>query len=168
MHQVRQASMVYFRHGGNSQGKDYLRNLAVKQAVIRPLSANIPFDRDGDAILFTLDRPRKLSIEINGERFSNLHLFANPLEENAPQPDDPNVLLLNPAIHRTEDIYRLAATPSFAGRQSPRMSFTLHRVCTTWKRPYCAYLPVLGSILLAEPSLSAHSFVRCRKCCHSG
>lgn len=112
MHQVRRASMVYFDMEGTVEVMIVCRNRSVEQAVIRPLSANIPFDRNGDAILFTLDRPRKLSIEINGERFSNLHLFANPLEENAPQPDDSNVLLLNPAIHRTEDIYRLAATPT--------------------------------------------------------
>lgn len=112
MHQVRQTSMVYFDMEGTVEVMIVCRNKSVEQAVIRPLSANIPFERKGEVILFTLDRPRKLSIEINGERFSNLHLFANPLEENAPQPDDPNVLLLNPAIHRSEDISRLTETPS--------------------------------------------------------
>lgn len=112
MHQVRQASMVYFDMVGTVEVMIVCRNRTVEQAVIRPLSATIPFDRNGDVILFTLDRPRKLSIEINGERFSNLHLFANPLEENAPQPDDPNVILLNSGIHRSKDIYQLAAVPT--------------------------------------------------------
>ncbi|XEC93528.1 glycosyl hydrolase family 28 protein [Paenibacillus tarimensis] len=111
MHNVRKASMVYFDMEGTVEVKVVCRNQPVEHAVIRPLSADIPFDLNDNVITFTLDRPRKLSIEINGERFSNLHLFANAPEVNAPQPDDPNVLVLKPAIHRTEDIYRLAATP---------------------------------------------------------
>lgn len=116
MHQVRHASMAYFDMEGTVEVMINCRSLSVEQVVIRPLSANIPFDWNGDTILFTLDRPCKLSIEINDERFSNLHLFANSIEENTPQPDDLNVLLLNPAIHRTEDIYRLAATPTANGK----------------------------------------------------
>lgn len=119
MHQVRQTSMVYFDMEGTVEVMIVCRNKSVEQAVIRPLSANIPFERNGEVILFTLDRPCKLSIEINGERFSNLHLFANPMEENAPQPDDPNVHLLNPAIHRSEDISRLAETPSAPDDKAP-------------------------------------------------
>ena len=33
-----------------------------------------------NAIFFTLTRPQCLSIEFNGDRLHNLHLFANPLE----------------------------------------------------------------------------------------
>lgn len=70
-------------------------------------------------MFFVLDQPRKLAIEINGERFANLHVFANRIEDDAPQPEAPNVLLLKPAIHRTEDIYRLAATPCEEGGATP-------------------------------------------------
>ncbi|WP_373228594.1 glycosyl hydrolase family 28 protein [Cohnella sp.] len=103
MHQVRQTSMVYFDMEGTVEVMIVSRNRSVEQAVIRPLSANIPFERHGDVILFTLDRPRKLSIEINGERFSNLHLFANPMEENAPQPDDPDIIYFAPGMHVLEE-----------------------------------------------------------------
>ncbi|MGO4273130.1 hypothetical protein AB4Z22_25375, partial [Paenibacillus sp. TAF58] len=63
------------------------------------------------------------SIEINGDRFSNLHVFANLLEEDAPHPDDPDVLMLNPAIHRMEDIYRLALTPTEKSGQLPKVIY---------------------------------------------
>ncbi|WHY17195.1 glycosyl hydrolase family 28 protein [Paenibacillus sp. G2S3] len=50
---------------------------------------------------------QKLSIEINGDIFRNLHLFANPMEKDAPQPEDANVLVVQPGIHRKPDLLRL-------------------------------------------------------------
>ena len=34
---------------------------------------------------FKLDRPRNLSVEVNGDIFHNLHLFANPIDKNKPK-----------------------------------------------------------------------------------
>ena len=34
---------------------------------------------------FKLDRPRNLSVEVNGDIFHNLHLFANPIDEKKPK-----------------------------------------------------------------------------------
>ncbi|KQX46907.1 glycosyl hydrolase family 28 protein [Paenibacillus sp. Root444D2] len=123
MHQVRKASMVYFDMEGSVEVEVECRKQTVKQVVIRPLSIAIPFVCEGNRIAFTLDRPHKLSIEVNGERFHNLHLFASPLEEQAPKPNDPDVLLLNPAIHRMEDIYRLVATPINTTGQLPKVIY---------------------------------------------
>lgn len=120
MHEVRPASMVYFDMEGTVEVEVESRlSEPVGQVVIRPLSAEMACRRDGNRISFRLDRPRKLSIEINGQRFSNLHLFANPLETDVPDPDGDNVLFLKPAIHRTEDIYRLARTPKGPERKAP-------------------------------------------------
>ncbi|ASA23491.1 glycosyl hydrolase family 28 protein [Paenibacillus donghaensis] len=119
MHHVRQSSMVYFDMEGQVEVKVDSIKRPIHEAVIRPLSASIPFEHTDQSIIFTLDRPQKLSIEINGDRFYNLHLFANPCEEDAPSPVDANVLLINPAIHRTEDIYRMMATPKIEGGQAP-------------------------------------------------
>ncbi|MDQ0889665.1 hypothetical protein QFZ81_004753 [Paenibacillus sp. V4I9] len=123
MHNVRSASMVYFDMEGTVEVQVTVLNQEVDQAVIRPLSSQIPFSSDENRVAFSLDRPSKLSIEINGDRFSNLHLFANPIEENVPQQDDPKVLVLKPAIHRTEDIYRLAATPVIPGGKTPEVIY---------------------------------------------
>lgn len=111
MHNVRQASMAYFDMNGSVEVRVECRKGPVHQVIIRPLSKQIPFELEGTAITFHLNEPCKLSIEVNGDRFGNLHLFANPPEENPPKPDDLNVLFLKPAIHRMEDILRLANHP---------------------------------------------------------
>lgn len=123
MHNVRSASMVYFDMEGAVEVQVTVLNQEIDQAVIRPQSSLISFSSDENKVAFSLDRPRKLSVEINGERFSNLHLFANPIEENVPQQDDPKVLVLKPAIHRTEDIYRLAAAPVLPEGKTPEVIY---------------------------------------------
>lgn len=51
-------------------------------AVVRPLSLHIQAVQPApDTLLFTLDHPAYLSIEFDGERKHNLHLFANPMEQ---------------------------------------------------------------------------------------
>lgn len=54
-------------------------------------------------VVVTLPGPRKISIEPEGKR-GPLLLFANPLEENPPKPDDPNVVYFGPGVHRPERI----------------------------------------------------------------
>ena len=72
-------------------------------ARIRPLSYDTPFTVDGATVTFTLTEPRNLSIEIDGDLFNNLQLHANPIESNAPDPDDPDVIYFGPGLHKTTD-----------------------------------------------------------------
>lgn len=123
MHDVRRASMVYFDMRGIVEIEIACLMQNADRVAIRPLSAAVPYAAEANRIAITLDRPRKLSIEVNGDRFGNLHLFANPLEEDAPRPDDPGVLPLKPAIHRTEDIYRLAAAPMETTGEPPKVIY---------------------------------------------
>lgn len=44
---------------------------------VRPLSYDIPTTQHGDTLFFTLDRPRYLSVEIDGDLYHNLQLFAD-------------------------------------------------------------------------------------------
>jgi hypothetical protein len=106
MHDVRNASMVYFDCSGPVEVEVTKNDGEIKEAVIRPLSGKIDYVCSGSRMIFTMDCPRKLSVEVNGERFHNLHIFANPLEENVPDPADPSVLAVRPGTHRTEDILR--------------------------------------------------------------
>ena len=55
-------------------------NGTVREVAIRPLSKGIEYKQIQNAILFTLEKPQYLSIEFNGDRLHNLHLFANPME----------------------------------------------------------------------------------------
>jgi hypothetical protein len=112
MHHVRSASMAYFDMKGTVEVTVISNKHRIEHAVIRPLSFQIPFQTEADALSFTLNRPCKLSIEINGERFSNLHLFANPIEIDTPKPGAPYVLQVHPGTHRfgdiAEEVHRLS------------------------------------------------------------
>lgn len=82
-HSVETASMAYFDMDGKVDVRVISRE-PVTSARIRPLSYDITPGVKGDTLTFTLDRPRNLSVEVNGDIFHNLHLFANPLDTNRP------------------------------------------------------------------------------------
>ncbi len=75
----------------------------ISTARVRPLSYEIPCQIDGNTLTFKLDRPANLSVEVNGDIFHNLHLFANPLEEYIPDPKDPEVIYFAAGIHEFAD-----------------------------------------------------------------
>jgi len=104
MHDVREASMATFDFAGTVEVEVTSVRKTVASAVIRPLSKAIAHSTAGNTISFTIDRPCKLSIEINGDRFHNLHLFANALETDAPDPDSANVLYVEPGAYNAESL----------------------------------------------------------------
>jgi hypothetical protein len=73
---------------------------AIQSARVRPLSYGITPLVKGNTITFSLSQPRNLSVEINGDIFHNLQLFANPVEINRPDSDDPNVIYYGPGVHQ--------------------------------------------------------------------
>lgn len=83
-HHTETASMAYFDFDGNVEVEVISNKNAVNTARIRPLSYEITPTVSGDTLTFTLDRPRNLSVEVNGDIFHNLHLFANPLDSHRP------------------------------------------------------------------------------------
>lgn len=84
-HNTEVASMAYFDFsGGDVEVSVTFNKGAVDTARIRPLSYQITPAVSGDNLTFTLDRPRNLSVEVNGDIFHNLHLFANPSDANRP------------------------------------------------------------------------------------
>lgn len=83
-HNAETASMAYFDFDGNVEVEVISNKANVESSRIRPLSYNITPIVSGDTLTFTLSEPRNLSIEINGDIFHNLHLFANPIDKNRP------------------------------------------------------------------------------------
>jgi hypothetical protein len=71
----------------------------VTSVKILPTSATIKTIIVSHSIIFTITKPQNLTIEINGEIVQSLHLFANPLEKNIPNPNDPDVIFYGPGIH---------------------------------------------------------------------
>jgi len=64
----------------------------------------------GNTLTFRLDKPSNLSVEINGNIFNNLHLFANPLVESIPDRRDPDVIYFGPGIHEFKDqVFKVAS-----------------------------------------------------------
>lgn len=65
---------------------------------IRPLSYGISASQEGNTLRFTLDRPRYLSVEVNGDIYHNLHLFADSIMER-PKVGRKDLIYLGPGVH---------------------------------------------------------------------
>lgn len=78
------ATMVQFDFSGKVEVLVQKNNGEIRSAVVRPLSKGIQPEIDGNFLLFTIDKPQKLSVEFNGDRLNNLHVFANPIIKNVP------------------------------------------------------------------------------------
>lgn len=112
MHNVRKASMAQFDMEGTIEVVITCNNTDVKVVTIRPLSYHVSFEQNQNVIHLKLDPPCKLSIEMNGDRFHNLHLFANPIEKDRPNPSDGHVVVMEPGIHLPGEIVGLATEPN--------------------------------------------------------
>lgn len=93
------ASLAYFDFQGKVQVAVRPAR-AFKAASIHPRSLGIQPAIEGQSIRFELDRPRKLTLLLDGSDRQALHLFANGLETDVPRPDDPSVLYFGPGIHK--------------------------------------------------------------------
>ena len=79
------SSFVHFDFSGNVEIEvTYNSSKPIKSVKIRPESKNIDYNQNGNKITFTLTEPQNLSIEINGDRHKNIHIFANPIEATPP------------------------------------------------------------------------------------
>lgn len=107
-HQAENASMGYFDFSGEVEVSVTYNKGAIAKARIRPLSYNIPHSVKGSTIRFTLHKAANLSIEVNGDIFHNLHLFANPVEAFKPDTRDTNLIYFGPGVHKIKgDILRV-------------------------------------------------------------
>lgn len=82
------ASMAYFDFDGSVEVRVTSHKGPVAESRIRPLSYGIQALTADSTLTFTLDRPRNLSVEVNGDIFHNLHLFANPIDTLRPSARD--------------------------------------------------------------------------------
>lgn len=93
------ASMVNFGMDGPIEVAVQKNNGAVEKVEIRPGSKGMTARLDGNIAYFALSRPMNLSIEFDGDRLHNLHLFANPPEPAVPDFADPDLIYFGPGIH---------------------------------------------------------------------
>ncbi|KAJ5708150.1 hypothetical protein N7488_007951 [Penicillium malachiteum] len=72
----------------------------VTSALIRPLSLGIKAELEHNEIIFTLDKPRDVMLELNGDKWKALHLLTNPIDENAPTKDTDDIWYFGPGINQ--------------------------------------------------------------------
>ena len=101
---IQTTSFAYFDFSGKVDVSVTYNKGPVKSVKIRPLSSGITPNIKGNTITFSLSDPRNLSIEVNGDIFHNLHLFANPLETFKPSSSDTSVMFYGPGIHYVGNI----------------------------------------------------------------
>lgn len=76
----------------------------LRNTVIRPQAAVASMTvEDEHTLVLTLDGPHKFSVEPDGRK-GPLLLFANPLEDDPPQPNAPDVIYFGPGIHQANKI----------------------------------------------------------------
>ncbi|BAV06999.1 endopolygalacturonase [Filimonas lacunae] len=100
---VQDASMVYFDMEGPVEVMVRKNNDNVREVKIRPQAYGIQPKVQGNVITFTLPQPRKISVECNGDKLHNLHVFANEPEKDKPRPGDTNVIYFAPGLHLPKD-----------------------------------------------------------------
>lgn len=108
-HHVELASMSYFDFDGEVEVSVISHKEETETARIRPLSYDIKPQIDRNTLTFKISTPRNLSIEVNGDIFHNLHLFANQIDRNNPlKPGmnpkklkkERNLIYFGPGIHQ--------------------------------------------------------------------
>lgn len=104
MDRVQDATMVQFAMGSPVEVMVKKNNGLIQQVDIRPFSKNITYRKERNTIFFTLNKPQYLSVEFNGDRLHNLHLFANPLETETYNEGDKNVMYFGPGVHKPSDL----------------------------------------------------------------
>ncbi|MFC3493679.1 glycosyl hydrolase family 28 protein [Glycomyces rhizosphaerae] len=98
------SAVAYFDFSGEVEVKVRYTKGAIEKARIRPLSYEVEPTVDDDTLKFTISEPRKLVIEVNDEVFDCLHLIANPIETDVPDPEDPSVVYFGPGVHTGEGV----------------------------------------------------------------
>jgi len=80
----------------------------VKTAKLLPTSCGLTPRIAGHQVTFPLEHPANLTLEINGETTSSLHLFANPPETKVPDSKDTNTIYFGPGTYLVTNTIKVA------------------------------------------------------------
>lgn len=75
-----------------------------RTAALLPARAGITPEIGDDRVRFTLDRPRHLTLLLDGDDSQALHLFVGAPETDAPRLGDPNVIYFGPGVHEIQTL----------------------------------------------------------------
>lgn len=108
-HHVRNSSMATFDFEGSVEVKIVCRAENINKVKVRPLSYSISHSIVNDStLMFMLDKPANLSVEVNDDIFGNLHLFTNPIDKYNITESSRDVVYFGPGVHEFKDgVYRI-------------------------------------------------------------
>ena len=69
-----------------------------ESVIVRPVAFGIEPSIKGGKLSFTISEPGAYTVEFNGSVVGALHLFANPIEQDAPKEEDQDVLFIGPGL----------------------------------------------------------------------
>lgn len=98
------ASMVQFDFSGQVEVMIKKNNGLIQKVDVRPFASKLVPTTKGNVVYLTLNKPVNLSIEFNGDRLHNLHLFANEMQKEVPLESDSNVIFFGPGVHKPGDM----------------------------------------------------------------
>lgn len=90
--------MTYFDFSGKVRVEIEMPGLEhpVESAAVLPTAAGIVPEVEGGVVRFEISEPGQYTVIFNDNVNKALHLFANPPEEDVPNPDDPGVYYIGP------------------------------------------------------------------------
>lgn len=90
--------MTYFDFEGKVRVEIRMPGLpqAVESAVVQPYACGITPEVSDGVVSFAITEPGQYTVVFNGSVNKALHIFANPLETDVPDPDDPDVYYIGP------------------------------------------------------------------------
>lgn len=114
-HSVRNSSMAIFDFDGSVDVRVTARGRSVESARVRPVARGIGTSIVNDSVFtFVLDRPENLSVEVNGDIFDNIQLFAGAVPADAPAEKELRKLRKNkdfvyfaPGYHKLSEPFRV-------------------------------------------------------------
>jgi hypothetical protein len=72
---------------------------SISKVAVRPASAGIKPHIVGDTVYLAMDRPANISVEFDGDKHHNLHVFAGAIDRSPPQAGAPDVVVFGPGVH---------------------------------------------------------------------
>ena len=98
-HNVEVTSVAKFEFEGKIEIQ--VKSIAqdIKSYKIRPTSYGIEAKQEGNTLTFSLDRPRYLSVEINGNIYQNLQIFADNVLEKPKVKKKKDLMYFGPGVH---------------------------------------------------------------------
>ncbi|NOU70282.1 carbohydrate-binding protein, partial [Paenibacillus sp. LMG 31458] len=109
---------VMFDSAGTVEMKITYNGGPLTSAKVWPQAYGITPTIDGQEITFSLTGAKNIVLEVNGNIYNALHIFANPMDTNAPSPTDPNVMYFGPGLHQYGNDSRITRLNNIPAHQN--------------------------------------------------